>query len=78
VSGFQQEGGTKYAEAHHIIELHQLIPGSYCSDNIIVVCPTCHRKLHYALVKYDILSEEHVAVEIKGEKFSFTRNILPK
>src|SRR4051812_11135471 len=55
VEGFRQANGSPYAEAHHIIQLSEGVAGSLASDNIIVVCPTCHRKLHRALVTYSEL-----------------------
>lgn len=73
--GFRKRKGTLYAEAHHIIELHRLLPGSYCSDNIVIVCPTCHKKLHLASVSYGFTGNQ-VTVLINGESFSFERNIL--
>lgn len=74
-SGFRQQSGALYAEAHHINELHLLLPGSYCSDNVVVVCPTCHRKLHYGVVSYS-LDQDHVMVTINGDRFMFSRNLL--
>jgi 5-methylcytosine-specific restriction endonuclease McrA len=74
--GFTQQNGSLYAEAHHILELHELIPGSYCSDNLIVVCANCHRKLHYANVKFESQSLKQVIAIISGQPFPFTRNIV--
>ncbi len=74
--GFLQRNGTRYIEAHHILELHRLIPGSYCSDNIVVVCPTCHRKLHYASINYELLDDGRVEVCINGMAYHFVRNIM--
>ena len=76
--GFLKNSGKQYAEAHHIVELHNLVPGSYCSDNIIVVCPTCHRKLHYAKVEYFSDDSLFVKVEINDTPYNFTRNIIAK
>jgi hypothetical protein len=76
IQGFVQANGNQYVEAHHIIELHKLIPGSYCSDNIIVVCPTCHRKLHYAKVSYSSISQNKIEVSINNDKFKFSRSLL--
>jgi hypothetical protein len=73
---FQRKNGDPYCEAHHIIELHHLIPGSYCSDNIIVVCPTCRKKLQYAAVEYEVLAEGSVRVQIGDAEYEFDRNIL--
>lgn len=76
--GFRQQNGSLYAEAHHILELHKLIQGSYCSDNIIVVCANCHRKLHYANVVYEIQTQENLVVTINGQAFPFVRNVISR
>ncbi len=76
--GFVQSNHSYYVEAHHIVELHKLIPGSLCSDNIIIVCPTCHKKLHYAKVEYKIDSTSIVKVNINGAEYSFKRNVIAK
>jgi hypothetical protein len=78
ILGFKQQNGSFFAEAHHVIELHKLIPGSYCSDNIIVVCANCHRKLHYASVIYESIDHKKVAVTINGQSIWFVRNIISK
>ena len=75
-SGFLQRNGTPYIEAHHIAELQELVPGSYCSDNIIVVCATCHKKLHYADVSYRLLDSERVSVNINGTPYPISRHCL--
>ena len=74
--GFLQANGVPYVEAHHITELHKLIAGSYCSDNIIIVCATCHRKLHFASVTYEATDPLHVTVKINGMNFTFARTLL--
>jgi 5-methylcytosine-specific restriction endonuclease McrA len=75
-AGFLKRDGSLYAEAHHIIELHKLIPGSYCSDNIIIVCPTCHKKLHHANTAYEYINERTVRVTINKTRTDFKRNIV--
>lgn len=74
--GFIQKNGVPYIEAHHIIELHKLIPGSYCSDNIIVVCPTCHRKLHFAQVTYSAIDDSVITIIINDISYKYSRTIL--
>lgn len=74
--GFMQSNGIRYIEAHHIVELNELIEGSYCSDNIIVVCANCHRKLHFAKVQYERLDGKHAAITINGQRFEFIRNVI--
>ncbi len=67
--GFLKKDGGKYAEVHHMIELNKKSPETLQSWNLLVVCPLCHKKLHYADVKSEFLDpgwkimidgEEHV------------------
>jgi hypothetical protein len=74
--GFVQANGTRYIEAHHITELHRLLPGSFCSDNIIVVCANCHRKLHRAKVSYSVGANDNVTVTINGQTVELHRTFL--
>lgn len=74
--GFQQLNGSPYIEAHHINELHELISGSYCSDNIIVVCPTCHKKLHYADVQYEPINNGEILITINKSTYRFERSLI--
>jgi 5-methylcytosine-specific restriction endonuclease McrA len=77
IGAFKKKNGVPYAEAHHIIELHNLIKGSYCSDNIIVVCPNCHKKLHYADIKYKNSAKDSFEISINNEpSVIIKRNIL--
>ena len=59
-----------------MIELHNLVPDSYCSDNIIVVCANCHRKFHYANISYINFTNDLISIQINGETFMFERNII--
>ena len=54
--GFDKKGGGKYAEVHHMIELNKDAPKTLQSWNLLVVCPLCHKKLHYANVKTQFLN----------------------
>jgi hypothetical protein len=74
--GFKQRNDIPYVEAHHIVELHELVPGSLCSDNIVIVCATCHRKLHFANVHYEQINQEQIATIINGERFEFETNVI--
>ncbi len=56
-SGFRKKGGGMYAEVHHMIELSNLAPLTLQSWNLLVVCPTCHKKLHYGNVTVRPLNE---------------------
>ncbi len=45
--GFEKNNGEMYIEAHHITEVAACEINSLCSENIILVCPNCHREIHY-------------------------------
>lgn len=52
-STFENKNGDEYFEGHHLImyNLSSQIKYKYSldtSDNIICLCPNCHRKIHYA------------------------------
>ena len=51
VVGFLKEGGGRYAEAHHLLELGKMNDNirSEHPDYMICVCPTCHRIIHYGI-----------------------------
>ena len=51
VEGFIQKNGVRHAEAHYIGEVHEIDPGLRPSSNVMVLCPSCHLKMHYAPVK---------------------------
>lgn len=74
--GFRQGNGKRYVETHHVVELHKLMPGSYCSDNIIVVCANCHKKLHYARIEYISTDNSQIVLKINDEQFQFSRNMI--
>lgn len=74
--GFEKRTGGRYAEAHHLIALHELVPGSLVTDNILVVCANCHRKLHYADVEITDVSDTALDISINGTKYHVERNVL--
>ncbi|MZH03201.1 MAG: hypothetical protein F3745_07370, partial [Nitrospinae bacterium] len=45
--GFEKSDGDKYIEAHHLVQVSEKVPGSLCTENIILLCPNCHRKIHH-------------------------------
>lgn len=56
VGGFKKRGGGRYAETHHMVELNHQAPLTLQSWNVLVVCPTCHKKLHFAEVESEFLN----------------------
>lgn len=64
--------GHQYMDGHHIIPLSQQEEFTYsldCYANIIVLCPTCHRFMHYGL--RNERREKLIAIyEDRAERFS--------
>jgi 5-methylcytosine-specific restriction protein A len=55
--------GKNYIEAHHLMPLKQQSSYSYNLDipeNIVALCPTCHRKFHHAVGEM----KEHLLVAV--------------
>ncbi len=46
---FKKKDGAFFSEAHHLVPLGK--SGDDVPSNIVVLCATCHRKLHYADVR---------------------------
>lgn len=44
---FHKKNGTPYAEAHHVVPVSAMVPGSLDRANIVVLCPNHHRQAHY-------------------------------
>lgn len=65
--GFIKKNGEPYAEAHHLENLAS--GGPDLSDNILVLCPNCHRKLHFADVKILFNEQKKLSgFEINGNR----------
>lgn len=73
VSGFETRSGRRYIEAHHLIEVSKLLPNSLCSENVILVCPTCHKILHHAPCEFDA-TETTITICIFGKSVNIPRN----
>jgi len=73
--GFEKKSGGKYVEVHHLVELHKLMPGSLVSENILVVCANCHRKLHYADVEMRASSPRILRITVNGIDHRVRRNV---
>ena len=61
-----------YVESHHIIALSCQNDFEYSLDvlaNIIVLCPNCHRKLHYA-VREDRIDKLYKLYDTRYERFN--------
>lgn len=76
VEGFHTRSGGRYAEAHHLRQLHELAPGSLATENVLIVCAGCHRKLHHASVRIEMTSEITLDVTINGATYQVKRNVF--
>ncbi len=45
--GFKKQDNSTFIEAHHLIQISERCVDSLCTENIILVCPNCHREIHY-------------------------------
>lgn len=55
VEGFVMQNGDQYLETHHVVGVSERGPDSV--DNIVAICPMCHRKAHFAA--------DHIEIELK-------------
>ncbi len=76
--GFHTKDNSRYVEVHHIQELHKLLPKSLCSENVLVVCANCHRKMHFADVEIsaDPNAPRVLRISINDNEFIVERNAI--
>ena len=73
IEAFDTASGGKYVEAHHLEQLANQTVGNLCTDNVLVVCPTCHAKFHHALVQVEA-TKNSISLVINSEPFTVERN----
>ncbi|MDD3266604.1 MAG: HNH endonuclease signature motif containing protein [Burkholderiales bacterium] len=59
-----------YLESHHVIWLSR--SGSDSIDNLVAICPNCHKKMHYVEDSCDLDKLLNVAIE---NKYSFLKMV---
>ena len=64
-STFKTRSGDNYSEEHHIIPLGE--KGADKPGNIVILCPTCHMKLHYAHWERIGQRKNVIEIEINGQ-----------
>ncbi|MFQ5875186.1 MAG: HNH endonuclease [Dehalococcoidia bacterium] len=72
--GFETHLSGSYAEVHHLDALARQSPGNLCTDNAVVVCPTCHAKLHNARVESVSLPHGRIRITINEIVYTVERN----
>ena len=55
-SGFRKRDDSEFIEAHHLVQISERHADSLCTENIVLLCPNCHREIHHG-----------VDIEIKDE-----------
>ena len=75
---FIDKHGEPYLESHHVIRLAD--GGQDTMDNVVAVCPNCHRKLHVLQDSVDVITLKNVAKEnkLRLERLLRTTEIVAK
>jgi len=63
---FVKKDGQNYSEAHHLVPLGDR--GSDRIRNLVILCPNCHRKLHFANVVFGDRRPNRIVVYINSER----------
>lgn len=71
-NGFTKRNGEPYVEAHHVMPVATGQIGSLALSNIMTVCATHHRQLHYGVVTVAIESPAF-EIDIDGVRVSIPR-----
>jgi hypothetical protein len=70
LEGFLMRNGKRYCEVHHLFHLAKRLPGSLSPSQLIIVCPTCHRKLYYAPTTDPVEADGIWSFELCGRQVS--------
>lgn len=62
---FNDKQGEPYLEAHHVVRLAD--GGRDAIDNVVAICPNCHRKMHVLNDEVDTIILEGVAEQNKRQ-----------
>ena len=62
--GFLTERGERYLETHHVVGVSERGPDT--PDNIVAVCPMCHRKAHFGADRIQVERKMLQAIRRRG------------
>lgn len=62
--GFLTQSGQRYLETHHLVGVSERGPDK--ASNIVAVCPTCHKKAHFAADRIEIERRMFEAIYRRG------------
>ncbi|MEK3923109.1 HNH endonuclease [Paenibacillus sp. FSL K6-2393] len=74
--GFEKKDGTRYIEAHHLIQLSKKKLASLCSDNIILLCSNCHKEIHHGKHFSHSADETKLYIELGAKRVSIQKNTI--
>jgi predicted HNH restriction endonuclease len=72
--GFMKENGEFYIEVHHLRMISE--GGSDIPENVVALCPNCHRKMHHAGNREELMKEVIEKLAVKGIIVSPTPSTL--
>lgn len=64
--GFLTKDGDRYLETHHVVGVAERGPDTV--DNIVAVCPSCHRQAHFAANFVEVERDLMRAIRDRGSK----------
>jgi 5-methylcytosine-specific restriction endonuclease McrA len=65
--GFLTSTGELYLETHHVVGVAERGPDTI--DNIIAICPNCHRQAHFAANRLQVERDFMEAIRRRGSKW---------
>lgn len=72
IQGFIKRNGTRYSEAHHVFHLSENPPDDALEPkHLIILCATCHRRMHYANVGVPIPTDEGWRIRVDDQEYRF-------
>jgi predicted HNH restriction endonuclease len=74
--GFTKRSGEEFIEAHHIVQLSEKKEGSLCTENIILVCPNCHREIHYGDTMEVLDNGDNFEISLSAHKNKIFKNTM--
>ena len=70
--GFVMRNGQRYCEAHHLFHLSKSPPPECLGpEYLAILCPTCHRRMHYADVGEPVRQGQAWCVRVDDEEVLF-------
>ena len=72
----KNSGPENFIEAHHLTQISEQKSGSLCTENILLVCPNCHREIHYGS-KFSFTSDsENIYIKLSNIDKTIRRNSI--